>query len=326
MASPRRRLPLPLSRHTEVPVDAFVLGHHLRQIHEQNANANVRTPGCSPVPLHYDVLTRSLTEYSWPADERSGRKIPPNMLESLRRTHVFRGPCCLCPFLNQANHYEETFIGIVEGLHPDVDSSRELSGEYAAVCSRQRCGYFLRLELFYPLNNLKLEVFPKRRNQRDYQQLAHKFDLLGYANRFGLRQVVSYGATIVIDGRRYGPRFERLQMPQDEKDILMRKFEEGMAEAEFWSTFLQCPECKLVLLRQGMLISHKCRVVDENSLKRTHPYFTRFRSTNPRITRVAPRILPGVLLGDTPENRTMVSFHRERSATPTDILEEEEQE
>ncbi|KAJ3518698.1 hypothetical protein NMY22_g13547 [Coprinellus aureogranulatus] len=312
-------------RRDEAPIDALLLGHFLRQVHEHNANANSQSPSeCRPLPLHCDVATKLLAEYAWPLFPKTGEKVSPGMLEAFRRTHEFRGPCCFCPLIDGSDRYEETFIGITETFHPEKDLHRGLTGEYVAICSRQRCGYFLRLELFYSLDSLKTQACRRRGYVRRFQELARLPDLLADTNRFGLHQVLDYGATFVRDGKRHGLRAERLEMPRGEKDRLMYTFEKGMAEDEFWRTFVQCPECKIVMLRQGMDLAHKCRIPEANTLKRHHPYYgSRLHSSNlkspPRLTS-ASHLAPGLIPGDIPETLTMRSMRMaSRSPTPTEV-------
>lgn len=106
------------------------------------------------------------------------------MLESFRRTHDFRAPSCLCAFLDE-KEYTESLIGMAagaSGTSNGLAADTSLSGEYVAVCARQRCGYtreiaFIQtdntvvrilihfivcLERFYSLRGLRLQVCRKR--------------------------------------------------------------------------------------------------------------------------------------------------------------------
>lgn len=137
--------------HIQSPLPSVILGHFNRQIHENHFQTSDR----SPLPLHFDTKTRSLGRYLWyvfrfaspapltqfpyrPRDRETKRLVAPSMLADFRRTHMFRAPCCLCPFMDGSSDYVETFIGVVEVAHHQPN---ELHGEYVAVCSSQRCGY-----------------------------------------------------------------------------------------------------------------------------------------------------------------------------------------
>lgn len=164
------------STQVQSPLPSVILGHFIRQVQEHHYRTLVR----SPLPLHYDTNTRSLSQYPWyyllssspashptylhnllqlrPCDEATGERVPPSMLEAFRRTHDLKGPCCLCPFLDRSNNYAEAFIGIVEVARHELEFSHsEPYGEYVAVCSRWRCGYFREYFLIWVnlmLNNI----------------------------------------------------------------------------------------------------------------------------------------------------------------------------
>jgi hypothetical protein len=74
-----------------------------------------------------------------PVDGETGERITPSELESHRRTHDFRAPCCLCA-LEQGSDYTESRIGLVN--IPLKGRGAFLNGEYVAECAMGRCGYF----------------------------------------------------------------------------------------------------------------------------------------------------------------------------------------
>jgi hypothetical protein len=141
---------------TQTPDLSILLSHFLRQVESYH----IHTPTRSPLALHYDERTRSLIEYPWwvcsfsgsftvltylvsfarPINPDTKQRVPPSELEAFRRTNRFRGPSCLCAFLDGGD-YTEARIGIVESIERSGERS-QLHGEYVAVCAKQRCGYY----------------------------------------------------------------------------------------------------------------------------------------------------------------------------------------
>lgn len=79
-----------------------------------------------------------LTQNSEGDDE--GIRITPDALDEYRYTHAFKGPSCLCAYLD-ASSFTEAKIGLVQTLGLGENPAACL-GQYAAVCAKQRCGYF----------------------------------------------------------------------------------------------------------------------------------------------------------------------------------------
>jgi hypothetical protein len=164
------------TEHTPHPC---AVGHFLRQVETHH----VQTPNHTPLPLHYDSTTASMVVFPWcavnysavdhyltrapnrrrganrPYNPETEARVPPSGLEAYRRTHHFKGPCCLCAFVTR-KPYIETRIGIVESFNGDEDRNRSvLHGEYVATCATQTCGYFREHSLLrFPLGNFYLRV------------------------------------------------------------------------------------------------------------------------------------------------------------------------
>jgi hypothetical protein len=68
--------------------------------------------------------------------------VVPSDLAAHRRSHQFRGPRCLCAFIDDdtSNHHEAAIIALTRGPHV---------GEYVACCAMSKCGYVGRLPLAF---------------------------------------------------------------------------------------------------------------------------------------------------------------------------------
>ncbi|TEB04126.1 hypothetical protein FA13DRAFT_1723346 [Coprinellus micaceus] len=125
-----------------------------------------------------------------------------------------------------------------------------LRGEYAATCAAQRCGFF-----HTPL---------------DPQQLVHVADIeRSFRAGDGLFQVMP---DAVLRGRRRGLELIQPDVPQKTKESLVENLWHGIPESSFWDLFVQCLLCKDVLLREGMMASHKCKCGQDKDALRHHPY------------------------------------------------------
>jgi hypothetical protein len=59
----------------------------------------------------------------------------PSDFERHRTSHQVLGPCCLCPVLESTGpDFVESVICVV--------TQGPFAGEYAAMCARDKCGYF----------------------------------------------------------------------------------------------------------------------------------------------------------------------------------------
>ncbi|TEB22935.1 hypothetical protein FA13DRAFT_1798511 [Coprinellus micaceus] len=250
---------------TQTP-PTVVTAHFLRQIEA----AHVRTPTqARPVPLQFCYVTQGLSEWPWPCHPDTERRIPPGDLESFRRTHRFRAPSCLCALLDGAV-YTESRIGIVETVTSDTFRNQSvLNGEYVATCAEQRCGYFLCLERFYPLNHLRLQVCLPRRHLLGPLEVANICDIdKSLRAGDGLFQLMT---DVVVRGS--GKLLEQVRPETAKKadERLVSELVAGMPEDRFWNTFVQCFLCKQVTLRKNFAISHECKT--RTPSHGIHPYY-----------------------------------------------------
>ncbi|KAJ3543473.1 hypothetical protein NMY22_g3125 [Coprinellus aureogranulatus] len=249
-----------------------------------------------------------------PVDSESKRRLTPSEMESFRRTHWFRGPCCLCALLD-GEGYTEARIGIVEVKTEDKDRNQSiLHGEYVAVCAKQRCGYTLCLERFYGLGSLKLRKHRKRASPLPPQELVHVSEINpSFRVGDGLFQVMS---NVVVRGR---SRLRQVNTDsREEKDKLVKLLSEGMTESRFWATFVQCIDCKSVMLRDGIQAYHKCNPAMRNR-QRFWPYPMETGVVGePTVSERIRRFKFRRSRGDVPETRRLSSLRS--SPTPTEII------
>ena len=104
--------------------------------------------------MHYDPVKRDLEPWYWyvhvgisyyyavlslcsegPVTD-TGERVPPSDLLEYRRTHYFRGPCCVCASLDSSDTpvYTEASI-FVAIVGPCI-------GKYVAACATGQCRYW----------------------------------------------------------------------------------------------------------------------------------------------------------------------------------------
>jgi len=91
--------------------------------------------------------------------DRNGALLKPSDLNIHRDSHVFFGPCCLCPLV------ENDARNIVEAMMVMDNPKNRPVGEYVAKCARQKCGYFgqwLRVQPFNLNDAHRDKVFLER--------------------------------------------------------------------------------------------------------------------------------------------------------------------
>ncbi|TEB38581.1 hypothetical protein FA13DRAFT_1784901 [Coprinellus micaceus] len=296
----------------QTPSLRIMLSHFLNQILSHHS----RTPSQNPVALHWDSRTKSLKEFAWPCDSSTGDRVLPGELEGHRRSHTFRGPSCLCAFLD-GGEYAETQFGIVEGIRGAglARNGSVLNGEYVAVCARNRCGYF---QQFYPLQGIKVQFYKRRGFPLPPQNLIKISDIEKYhSNGAGLFQVLP---DMMLRGN--AKELESLDSGEvlaNHGAELLTDFTEGMSEIRFWSTFVQCLRCKAIFLRQYYAVSHRGTCPRSRATVTSEPY------RNGRLHRKARdktvlRALLGHAPADVPEAYPMASLSirlRQPSPTPT---------
>ncbi|KAJ3518521.1 hypothetical protein NMY22_g13632 [Coprinellus aureogranulatus] len=299
-------------RDQQTPAPTMLLAHFLRQIEGRHAD----TPSSRAVPLHYNVDTGALVQYSWPFDPEHRRRVLPCEMERFRRTHHFHGPCCLCAFL-EGDGYTEARIGVVEAGDWDRDvSAAAIQGEYVAVCAKQRCGYVLCLDRFFALDHLRIRRHIKRAKPLPPQELTYISDVSqSFRAGTGLFQAMP---NAIIRGRA-----RRLEVTspdaRKEKDDLVKTLSEGVPESQFWTSFVQCVHCKAVMLRSGIQAFHTCKTAERIHRQYT-PVSLRGRSGEVPATPFRPKVDRSI--GDAPEIRHLASLCS--SPAPTEIIPDSE--
>ncbi|TEB18275.1 hypothetical protein FA13DRAFT_1803877 [Coprinellus micaceus] len=139
--------------------------------------------------LHYDSGVGDMRPYFWPSDETDQRVKPP-ALNSLRLTHLFKGPSCYCAWL-QGGRYTEAKIGLALRTGGPSGISDACLGQFVAICAEQRCGYFVSLDKFYSHRRLATRKYIKRKEPLRTLNPFHFVtgDTEDSVKRTGLRQV-----------------------------------------------------------------------------------------------------------------------------------------
>ncbi|TEB04049.1 hypothetical protein FA13DRAFT_1807685 [Coprinellus micaceus] len=115
-----------------------------------------------------------------------------------------------------------------------------------------------------------LSLFRPLDTPLDPQQLVHVADIeRSFRAGDGLFQVMP---DAVLRGRRRGLELIQPDVPQKTKESLVENLWHGIPESSFWDLFVQCLLCKDVLLREGMMASHKCKCGQDKDALRHHPY------------------------------------------------------
>ncbi|TEB28541.1 hypothetical protein FA13DRAFT_1711826 [Coprinellus micaceus] len=299
----------------QTPDIRIMLSHFHRQIELGHLQMTTQRPK----PLHYDPNTRALAKFAWPCDLNPKPKgpfdkvirMPPSELGAYRRIHLFRAPCCLCAFLDKKG-YTEAHIATVEVLTQDGDRNRCLrNGEIIAQCASQRCGFTFCLEWFYQLSDLNVRRYSARANPLPVQDLVYISDIeKSFCRGDGLFQVMPDVVTRGIrrDFRRVNPSEANKVDP-----LLLRKLMAGMAEVDFWATFVQCMQCEKVTFRHNFAVNHQCVKGKPQRTpswdNRFHPYRSSTAGSHTGTTGL--RLLARtdtVLIGDQPEPQVIQSM------------------
>ncbi|TEB15351.1 hypothetical protein FA13DRAFT_1721217 [Coprinellus micaceus] len=227
------------------PALAPMMADFIRQIQDYHRP----TPTRAAYPLHYDTKTQALVEFPWPYDPESGQRIAPDMLEAYQKSHEFRAPCCLCAFI-EGKAYSKSEIGIVDGGRATV-----LTGQYVALCSSRRCGYFVCLEWFYTMDGLMLQTCRKRDHPLPSKESAHFSDSLDLSRPLN---PASLTPMVPATGTPKNLRLIKPAMPKKAMEELFWDLAHGVSWETFASTFAQCLVCKAIVLREGMFSQHRC--------------------------------------------------------------------
>ncbi|KAJ3534279.1 hypothetical protein NMY22_g6996 [Coprinellus aureogranulatus] len=237
--------------------------------------------------LHYDYREGKLSVWYWPVqllpagdssdddgdDEMEGTRVPPDALDGYRYTHHFKGPCCLCAFLD-VSEFTEAKMGLLQtvGLNGSLVGNL---GQYAAVCAKQRCGYFVVLENFYAHRGLRVKAYVKR--DKPLATLdPFTFitdDTEETAKRAGLCQVriLQDEGEPVLRGSRTLLRREDPNSFVKAEERMERLMFRGLPAEQFWEVFVQCVDCKRVIPRHYYPYIHECVV---GTLKAEHDKYS----------------------------------------------------
>ncbi|KAG1848814.1 hypothetical protein C8R48DRAFT_677193 [Suillus tomentosus] len=121
------------------------------------------------VVLELDEARETLCVWYWPVNDH-GERVVPSDLASHRKSHRFRGPRCLCGFIdddeNASYHREAAIVVLTRGPHV---------GEYVACCASSKCGYIDPDEarpyeiVFLDGDDIKLQDVIQRRQLRRHE-------------------------------------------------------------------------------------------------------------------------------------------------------------
>ncbi|KAH6880943.1 hypothetical protein BKA70DRAFT_1238466 [Coprinopsis sp. MPI-PUGE-AT-0042] len=170
--------------------------------------AQVHTAYSQPEILHWDAKKSDLSRWFWPASPETGERVTPSDLEGHRRTHHFMAPCCLCA-ITLEELYVEAKIGLVAVAMASGSPRIEVNGEV-----------------------LQIKVYPKRVLPLASEQLVYisDFDRTAEASS-GLYQAIPSSGIWMRGAREY---FTNL-------------WARGLQEDAFWSLFIQCSLCRMVM-------------------------------------------------------------------------------
>ncbi|KAH6894952.1 hypothetical protein BKA70DRAFT_790574 [Coprinopsis sp. MPI-PUGE-AT-0042] len=160
--------------------------------------------------LHYDSRAKSLAIWFWPVYDKTDKivqddsrlenaRVQPSDLDEYCRHHYLKAPSCLCALMDGVTYTESN-------IHLAGPESVK-TGMYVAECAQNRCGYYVHLEDFYPLEGLRIRKYPRRDRP--------------------LKRCETYGLLP-----------ERLDLPEVTIGI------DGISEAEFQHVLVQCILCK----------------------------------------------------------------------------------
>ncbi|KAF6745693.1 hypothetical protein DFP72DRAFT_856101, partial [Ephemerocybe angulata] len=156
------------------------------------------------------------------------------------------GPCCFCAWLDNVD-YTEAKMGLVTHVLANSIGHPEYSGKYAAICARQKCGYYDK-----PLDTLDPFLFTTDDTEETIKHC-------------GLRQVRilrdSESSTADITTLRGTNKLLQRQDPEYYsilEDNLQRLLVFGLPAKAFWDLFVQCTKCNFVSPRHHYPYFHKC--------------------------------------------------------------------
>ena len=72
--------------------------------------------------------------------EVDGIPVRPDELDRHRYKYYFKGPCCLCSYIQNADVLSEAKIGLAQTVVQPATA--KCLGRYVAICATQECDYF----------------------------------------------------------------------------------------------------------------------------------------------------------------------------------------
>ncbi|KAH6891577.1 hypothetical protein BKA70DRAFT_1234167 [Coprinopsis sp. MPI-PUGE-AT-0042] len=233
---------MPSTQFQSVSATKHSLEHYIRRIQAAQAHTTYSPPEI----LHWNETKGDLGGWFWPASLETGERITPSDLEGHRRTHYFMAPCCLCA-ISREEAYVEAKIGLVVVPVASGSARLEVNGEYVAQCALNRCGYFVPLERFYARKTLQVKAYPKRAAPLSPEQLVYisDFDRDAEAN-LGLSQALP-SSGIWMRGSRDLLKVEAPVHIFDARQSFTTLWARGLQEDAFWSLFVQCSLCRMVM-------------------------------------------------------------------------------
>ncbi|KAG2156447.1 uncharacterized protein EDB93DRAFT_1247156 [Suillus bovinus] len=122
----------------------------------QRENLAARVSNSTNVVLELDnVNGKTLAVWSWPVND-DGARVVPSDLVAYRKSHRFRGPHCLCAFMddhNPSDHHEAAIVMLKRGPR---------TGEYVACCASSKCGYVAFIEQTFSSRELPVKRYSRR--------------------------------------------------------------------------------------------------------------------------------------------------------------------
>ncbi|KAG1740103.1 hypothetical protein EDD22DRAFT_959248 [Suillus occidentalis] len=106
------------------------------------------------VVLELDETGVTLCVWYWPVSDE-GERVAPSDLVAHRNSHQFRGPYCLCGFIDDRDpgHYEAAIVVSTRGPN---------AGEYVACCASSKCGYVVLIEQMHNSPGLPTKRYARR--------------------------------------------------------------------------------------------------------------------------------------------------------------------
>ncbi|KAH6866071.1 hypothetical protein BKA70DRAFT_1454529 [Coprinopsis sp. MPI-PUGE-AT-0042] len=220
--------------------------------------------------LHFDHEYNNIVPWFWPVYDTDDNavqvnpalvnaRVTPDDLEEYRRCHFFLAPCCLCAYINGVR-YTETRIVVSD------TSGEDNGGTFIAECAQRRCGYSVCLELFYTFPGLRL---------RKYERRARPLDFAAHVAREGVdTHTLEDGAVGLLkpilsihQGKR---KFDVVDLSASPMALRKKRLRQlgttGISEVAFWDTFVQCFQCKKIVLKDTAPGLHHCTAANTMQL------------------------------------------------------------